>query len=93
MGTIVRFEKQKALLRLGVWRCADLDLEQRLNLLTEEWIQQTGKPSMSSTDPEREVAQEMAARLNGVIVHHIPSHGHDAARLYFSKRQLKLLEG
>jgi hypothetical protein len=92
MGTVVRFAKQKALLRLGVWRCADLVLEERLNQMTEAWIKETGKPSLNSQDPEREVAVEMASRLNGAIVHHVPTKGSEASRLYFQKRQLTLFD-
>ena len=90
MGIVVRFEKQKALLREGVWRCADLALEQRLNDLTGDWIVETGKPAIGSHDPEREVAAEMARRLDGAILYHAPSKSGEAARHFFKKRQLKL---
>ncbi len=90
MGIVVRFDKQKALLREGLWRCADLALERRLNSLTEAWILETGKPAIGSLDPEREVAIEMAHRLNGAILFHVPSKGTEAARHFFTKRQLSL---
>lgn len=90
MGIVVRFEKQKALLREGEWRCADLTLEQRLNSLTAQWILETGKPAIGAQDPEREVAAEMARRLDGAILYHAPSKGREASRLFFKKRQLTL---
>ena len=90
MGIVVRFEKQKALLREGVWRCADLALEQRLNNLTAAWIVETGRPAIGSQDPEREVAGEMARRFDGAILYHSPSKGKEASRHFFRKRQLRL---
>lgn len=90
MGIVVRFDKQKALLREGVWRCADLALEQRLNDLTAAWIVETGKPSIGAQDPEREVAAEMARRFEGSILYHAPSKGREASRHFFKKRQLSL---
>ena len=90
MGIVVRFEKQKAMLREGVWRCADLVLERRLNDLTGAWILETGKPAIGSQDPEREVAAEMARRLDGAILYHAPSKGGEAGRYFFKKRQLSL---
>lgn len=90
MGIVVRFEKQKALLREGVWRCADLALEQRLNDLTAAWIVETGKPAIGAQDPEREVASEMVRRLDGAILYHAPSKSREASRLFFKKRQLSL---
>lgn len=90
MGIVVRFEKQKALLREGVWRSADLTLEHRLNSLTAAWILETGKPAIAAQDPEREVAAEMARRLDGAILYHSPAKGREASRHFFQKRQLKL---
>lgn len=90
MGIVVKFEKQKALLREGVWRCADLTLEQRLNDLTAAWIVETGKPAIGSQDPEREVASEMARRFDGAILYHSPTKGREASRHFFKKRQLRL---
>jgi hypothetical protein len=90
MGIVVKFEKQKALLREGVWRCADLSLERRLNDLTAAWIVETGRPAIGSQDPEREVASEMASRFDGVILYHSPSKGREASRHFFKKRQLPL---
>ncbi|MBL0156160.1 MAG: hypothetical protein IPP47_03470 [Bryobacterales bacterium] len=90
MGIVVRIEKQKALLREGVWRCADLALEQRLNDLTAAWIVETGKPAIGAQDPEREVASEMIRRLDGVILYHSPTKGREASRHFFKKRQLSL---
>ena len=90
MGFVVRFDKQKALLREGVWRSADLGLERRLNAQTEAWILETGKPVIGSDDPEREVATEMARRLDGAILYHAPSKGPEASRHFFRKRQLSL---
>ena len=90
MGIVVRFEKQKAILRGGVWRCADLALEQHLNDWTAEWIVETGKPSIGAQDPEREVASEMVRRLDGAILYHAPSKGREASRHFFKKRQLSL---
>ena len=90
MGIIVRIEGQKALLRAGEWRCADLRIEARLNALTEAWIQACGGPALNSCDPELEVAREMASRLNGRILAAVPASGNEAARKYFRLRQLRL---
>ena len=90
MGIVVRFEKQKALLREGVWRSADLALEHRLNSLTAAGILETGGPTIGAQDPEREVAVELARRLDGAILYHAPAKGKDASRHFFQKRQFSL---
>lgn len=90
MGIVVRFRDQKSFLRQGAWRSADLRLEAQLNALTEEWIQATGGPRLDSSDPEKEVAREMARRLGGKILAAVPARTDEGARRYFAHRQLKL---
>ncbi len=90
MGSILRIGGQRVFLRQGVWRCADRALEVTLNDSTEAWIRDTGGPPLDSTDPERLVAEEMASRMGGRLLHHLPARGREAARHYFAKRQLKL---
>ena len=90
MGVVVRFGNQKGFLRQGTWRSADLRLEAQLNALTEEWIQATGGPKLDSSDPEKDVAREMAGRLGGKLLAAATARTDEGARRYFAQRQLKL---
>lgn len=90
MGTLVRFGKQKAFLREGEWRCANHELETRLNEVTQTWIQQTGGPPVADRDHEQTVAQEIAERLDGRIITRVSPPSRKAAGVYVSLRQLHL---
>ncbi len=90
MGVMVRFGKQKAFLRRGEWFSADPNLENRLNQVTNRWIQQTGGPPLNDHDHERTVAREIAARCGGRIIVRIRPSPKLSARIYISRRQLDL---
>jgi hypothetical protein len=90
MGVILSLGKQKAFLRDGEWRCADLALERQLNQITSEWIAETGGPKLDSPDPEVEAAREMARRTGGRLVLQSKPNARKAARIYFARRQYRL---
>lgn len=90
MGVLAQFDGRKAFLRQGAWVSADRALENRLNDATETWIQETGGPPLSDSDPERTVARTIAARLGGRILIHQPGHPSESRRVYFERRQLRL---
>ena len=90
MGVVLRVGRQKAFLRDGEWWSADPDLEQRLNEITQSWIEETGGPPLSSADPEREAAREISRRAGGRILLHVPANGESASRTWFRKRQYRL---
>jgi hypothetical protein len=87
MGVILTVDRQKAILRDGEWRSADRSLETRLNEWTSSWILETGGPRLDASDPEMEVAKEMARRSNGRILLQSPSNARRSARVYFARRQ------
>jgi len=74
MGVVLRIGSRKAFLREGQWRCADLGLELRLNQETNRWIGDTGGPDLASSDPEADVAREMARLCGGVVKMHVQAH-------------------
>lgn len=90
MGVVMRVGKQKAFLRDGEWRSADQALEDRLNGITQSWIEETGGPALTSSDPELEAAKVIARRAHGRILLHTPSDARVAARTWFARRQYKL---
>lgn len=90
MSVLVRFAKQKAILREGAWICADIKLERELNLETAAWIRDTGGPSLSDPDQELAVARGMAERRNGRILVHVPAQSPDASETFLQHRQLQL---
>jgi hypothetical protein len=90
MGVIVSFGKQRALLRRGEWRCADLDLERRLNEWTEQWLQSGSAPRLEEADQELAVAREMAARAGGRVMYAARGAPERSVRDFFPKRQFKL---
>lgn len=87
MGVILSVDRQKAILRDGEWRSADRALESTLNQWTSDWILATGGPRLDASDPELEVAKEMARRTNGRILLSSPSNARRSARVYFARRQ------
>lgn len=87
MGVVLKIGARKAFLRQGQWRCADPRLELRLNQETDRWIGETGGPRLGSTDPEAEVAKQMARLCGGVIKLHAQAHPGRSSKLYFSRRQ------
>ena len=88
MGILVRFGKQKAFLRRGEWWCANPDLEEELNRVTEDWIQKTGGPPIKDRDHERTVAQEIAGRMGGKIAKRVAPSPRRTQAIYISRRQL-----
>jgi hypothetical protein len=90
MGVLVRFGKQKAFLRGGIWISADSGLERQLNGVTKAWIQQTGGPPLHDRDHERTVAREVAGRLGGRILLRVAPPRKQSARVYISHRQMDL---
>lgn len=90
MGVLLRLDRQKAFLREGVWRSANQALERRLNEITHAWILASGGPSLSSADPEAEVAREVARQTGAKILIHSPGDARESHRAYFAQRQYKL---
>jgi len=90
MGVVLSVSRQRAFLRDGEWRCADPQLERRLNQVTENWIVASGGPGLSSPDPEMEVALEISRRVGGRVLMQSPANARRSARVYFSRRQYKL---
>ena len=90
MGVILSLGRQKAFLRDGEWRCADLALERRLNYLTTQWIVETGGPKLNSPDPEVETARELERLTGGRVLLQSKSNARKAARIYFARRQYRL---
>lgn len=90
MGVLVQFNGRKAFLRRGEWVSSDRSLEKRLNDTTEAWIQDTGGPPLSDSDPEKTVARTITARLGGRILIHQPGDPHQSRRVYFDRRQMRL---
>jgi hypothetical protein len=90
MGIMVRVRGQKAFLREGVWRSADLPLEERLNRLTEEWIAETGGPPLSAPHPETVTAREITRRAGGRILLRTAARGKRDALVYIARRQYRL---
>ncbi len=88
MSVLVRFGKQKAILRAGKWFAANPKLERRLNTETARWIRDTGGPAINSADQEKGVAREMAARLKGSVLIHVRSRNRSSAEAFLAQRQL-----
>lgn len=86
----MRVGKQKAFLRDGEWRSADRALEDRLNALTQDWVEESGGPALDSQDPELDAAKVVAKRAHGRIQLHTPTDPRVAARTWFARRQYKL---
>jgi len=87
MGVVLKIGARKAFLRQGQWRCADAQLELRLNQETDRWIGETGGPDLASSDPEADVARQIARVCGGVVKLHAQAHPARSSRLYFSRRQ------
>jgi hypothetical protein len=87
---LIRINKQKAILRSGVWRCADPQTEQLLNSATEAWILQTGGPPVSDSNPERTLAAQVVPSLGGRILLQVRGKQLEARRAFFARRQMKL---
>jgi hypothetical protein len=87
MGIVLQVGARKAFLRGGVWRCADLRLEQRLNQETDRWISETGGPDLASADPEADVARMIAKACGGTVKMHVQADHKRSTSVYFSRRQ------
>jgi hypothetical protein len=79
MGVVVMIGRRRALLRGGEWRSPDVALERALNVEME----------LSSTDPEKDAAVEMARRFSGKVSAHAPARRRASAQIYFAKRQYR----
>ena len=90
MGALVQIDGRKAFLRQGSWISADPELEARLNQATETWIQETGGPAVSDSNPERTVARTMAKRFGGRVLIHVRGDPSESRRVYLRRRQLWL---
>ena len=90
MGALVQIDGRKAFLRQGSWMSADRELEVRLNQATEAWIQETGGPAVSDSDPERTVASTMAKRFGGRVLTHVRGNPSESRRVYLNRRQMRL---
>ncbi|MEK7753231.1 MAG: hypothetical protein AAB654_15005 [Acidobacteriota bacterium] len=90
MGALIQIDGRKAFLRQGSWMSADLELEVRLNQATEAWIQETGGPAVSDSDPERTVARTLAKRFGGRVLTHVRGDPSESRRVYLSRRQMRL---
>ncbi|MCZ2079062.1 MAG: hypothetical protein HUU41_03335 [Bryobacteraceae bacterium] len=90
MPVLIRVKNWKAILRRGEWVCADGRTEALLNSVTELWIHETGGPAISDGDPEKTVAEYVAAQTQGRVLLHIPARPRSSRQLYLDRRQLKL---
>jgi hypothetical protein len=90
MGVMINCAGKKAFLRSGEWRSADLELEERLNRLTEAWVHETGGPALDSPNPEETAALAIASRIGARVLLEIPARPRQSARQWFRHRQYKL---
>lgn len=88
MSVLVRIGTRKAILREGMWLCADPEIEDRLNEATESWITTTGGPPISDSDPELTVAKTIGARFGARILVHVEPHAGRSREIYFNRRQM-----
>ena len=90
MSVLIRLDGRKAFFRGGVWKCADLEVESRLNACTEEWIRSTGGPPIQERDPERVVALYVSRVLGATVIRHVPSRGEKMRAYFLGRRQMEL---
>lgn len=90
MSVLIEVSRRKAFLRQGEWRCADRELEDRLNAETRRWIRQAGGPRLDEADQEAGVAQEMARRFGGRILLRLRPREPSHSQVYLAYRQLEL---
>ena len=91
MSALVRFGRKTAILRLGRWVSADLDLENELNRYTSEWFQKGLAPHLAKGQEkaqERAVAEEIARQFDGRVAVHVQTHRSASDKHFFSQRQL-----
>jgi hypothetical protein len=88
MSVMARFGHHKAILREGIWKSADLDLERRLNEATTRWIQETGGPDLFDRDQEKSVAEEMTRRFDGTILLRVRTRSARSATHFYEQRQM-----
>ena len=93
MGVIVAIGRKKAILRKGDWRSSDAALEQRLQALTQAWVEECGGPALDSPDPEKEAALEIARRAGGRLALHAAARGRGSHRVWLAQRQYRLAFG
>lgn len=90
MGVILSVGGRKAWFRRGEWRSPDRVLEAELRRLFEDWIAETGGPSLRSADPEGEAAEAVATRAGGRILLRARADARREAREYLNRRQMSL---
>ncbi len=90
MSVLIEVGRQKAILRHGEWRSADLRLERLLNSHTKLWIQRTGGPSPGEHDHEQAIASEIARQFGGRILLRVRPRESGGAEVYLRYRQLEL---
>ncbi|MBM3723797.1 MAG: hypothetical protein FJW40_00010 [Acidobacteria bacterium] len=92
MSVLIQIRKQKAFLRDGVWRCASRELEDNLNSATRQWIDRTGGPPISDSDPERTTAKHIASVFNARVLMRIPVITSEERQRYLRLRQMNLFD-
>lgn len=90
MSVLIRIGRHKAILRDGVWVCADPETEARLNEATESWIATTGGPPISDSDPERTVARTIGALFGARVLLHVEADPGRSRKMYLNRRQMGL---
>jgi hypothetical protein len=90
MSVLVRIGRKKAFLCEAIWRCSDIELEQKLQEALEIWIHRTGGPPMSNKDPDSFAAAALADEMGFEVTHVTPPKGRKARIAYVSKRQIRL---
>lgn len=74
--------------RHGEWRSAHPALEAKLNLLTNQWIESTGGPPLSSSDPERDTVDEIARQCGAKVLLRAAANPRREFKTYFERRQM-----
>ena len=90
MGVVVQYGRRKAFLRDGEWRSSDAELEERLNSVTEMWIQASGGPPLGAPDPERTAAETIAKKTGGRLILHVQARPKIDRQVWAARRQLSL---
>ena len=90
MGALIQVGMRKAILRQGEWRCCDMNLEHHLNHITEQWVKESGGPSLDTADPDYIAAQAIARLVNGRVLAHVPARTRIVRHVWFAQRQYHL---
>jgi hypothetical protein len=90
MGVILRVGRKRAILQNARWKAADLKLEAELQVITDNWIHETGGPAAGDLDPDLSTARFVARQQKGVILGASRPRRTRVLDTYFRKRQLPL---